>query len=102
MPKSKKLLDWTTNALDELERGMAFYAEQNPVAARRMQNEINLASLSLIAAIAPEKGRPGRVPRTRELVLGSRTPYILVFREVVNEVSIIQILRVMHTARKYP
>lgn len=102
MPKSKKLLDWTTNALDELERGMAFYAEQNPVAARRMQDEINLACLSLIAEMAPEKGRPGCLPGTRELVLGSRTPYVLVFREIVNDTSTIQILRVMHTARKYP
>ncbi len=81
---------------------MAFYAEQNPVAARRMQDEINLAALSLIATTAPEKGRPGRVPATRELFLGSRTPYVLVFREVVNEIPVIQILRVIHTARKYP
>lgn len=102
MPKSKKLLEWTISALDELEQGMAYYAEQNPVAARRMQEEINLAAQSLIATTVPTRGKPGRVSRTRELVLGSRTPYILVFREVVNEVTTIQILHVMHTARKYP
>lgn len=68
MPKSKKLLNWTIDTLEELERGMSFYAEQNLAAARRMQNEINLAGLSLIAAIAQERGRPGRVPGTRELV----------------------------------
>ncbi len=89
MPKSKKLLNWSIDALEELERGMSFYAEQNPAAVRRMHNEINLAGLSLIAAITQERGRPGRVPGTRELVLGSRTPFILVFREVVNEGTII-------------
>lgn len=81
---------------------MAYYAERNPVAARRMQNDIHLAALSLIASITPAKGRPGRVLRTRELVVGVHTPYILIFREVSGEVITVQILRVMHTARRYP
>lgn len=102
MPKNNKQLEWSTSALVELEEGIAYYAERNPAAAQRMLEEINHTAQSLIAAIAPAKGRPGRVPKTRELVLGSRTPYILIFREVINETSTIQILRVLHTARKYP
>lgn len=102
MPKSKKRLEWSASALIELEKGMAYYAERNHVAAQRMQEEIERAALSLIASIVPAKGKPGRVPGTRELVLGSHAPYILIFREVVNGVTTIQILRVMHTARKYP
>jgi toxin ParE1/3/4 len=102
MPKSKRRLEWSASALAELEKGMAYYAERNPVAAQRMLEEIGHAAQSLIAATVPAKGKPGRVPGTRELVLGSHTPYILIFREVVNVITTIQILRVMHTARKYP
>ncbi len=102
MPKSSKRLEWSATALVELEEGIAYYAERNPVAARRMLEEIDQAAQSLIVAITPAKGKPGRVPKTRELVLGSRTPYILIFREVVNGVTTVQILRVLHTARKYP
>jgi plasmid stabilization system protein ParE len=102
MPKTKKRLEWSASALVELEKGIAYYAERNPVAAQRMQEEIDHAALSLIAATVQARGKPGRMPGTRELVLGSHTPYILVFREVVNGVTTIQILRVMHTARKYP
>ena len=102
MPKSKKRLEWSVSALVELEKGMVYYAERNPVAAQRMLEEINHAAQSLIAEKIPAKGNPGRVPGTRELVLGSHTPYILIFHEAVNEVTTIQILRVIHTARKYP
>lgn len=102
MLKRKKQLEWTASALTELEKSMAYYAERNPAAAQRMQAEIHLAALSLIATKVPAKGKPGRMPKTRELVLGGHTPYILVFREVVQEVATVQILRVMHTARKYP
>ncbi|MDD5058437.1 MAG: type II toxin-antitoxin system RelE/ParE family toxin [Sideroxydans sp.] len=98
----KRSLEWTTSALDELEKGLAYYAERNPVAARRMQDEINAAAQSLVASTVPTKGKPGRVSGTRELVLGVRTPYILVFREINDKDERVQILRVMHTARKYP
>lgn len=81
---------------------MAYYAERNPMAALRMLEEIDHAAQSLVAATLPAKGKPGRVPGTRELVLGTHTPYILIFREVAKMVATMQILRVMHTARKYP
>ena len=102
MPKKVKRLEWSESALAELDAGIAFYAERNPAAARRMLDEIHNAALSLIAATLPAKGKPGRVPETRELVLSVHTPYILVFREVATDSPAIQILRVLHTARKYP
>jgi len=43
-------------------------------------------------------GRPGRVPGTRELVLPN-FPYIIPYR--VREQRV-EILRVFHTARKWP
>ena len=46
----------------------------------------------------PAIGKPGRVPGTREMVV-SGTSYILPYRVAANEV---QILRVLHGARKWP
>jgi toxin ParE1/3/4 len=46
----------------------------------------------------PRSGRPGRVPGTRESVVG-RTPYILAYRIVSGR---IRVLRVYHGARKWP
>jgi len=97
-----KLLDWAESALDELGEGVAWYAERNPAAAQRMLEEINHAALSLVATEVPSKGKPGRLVGTRELVVSSRTPYILVFAESKHPQPAIKILRVMHTARKFP
>ena len=44
------------------------------------------------------RGRPGKVPNTRELVL-NKAPYYLSYRVCENEV---QILRIIHFARHYP
>jgi toxin ParE1/3/4 len=46
----------------------------------------------------PDAGRAGRVHGTRELVIAD-TPFILPYRVVENTV---QILRVLHGARKWP
>ena len=45
----------------------------------------------------PQLGKPGRVPGTRELVAHKR--YVLVYEVAGNQ---IQVLRVLHTARKWP
>jgi toxin ParE1/3/4 len=46
----------------------------------------------------PESGRPGRIAKTRELVV-SGAPYILPYRIIGDTV---QILRVYHPARRWP
>jgi hypothetical protein len=46
----------------------------------------------------PQSGRPGRIERTRELVI-SRTPHIVAYRIAGD---IVQILRVLHGARRWP
>jgi len=101
MPARKKQLEWSKTALAELADGMAFYAERNPDAARRMLQEINKAALSLIASTLPAHGRLGRVLGTRELVLGRRTPYTLIF-EIQPGSATVTILSALHHARKYP
>jgi len=48
-------------------------------------------------AAYPNIGRPGRVPGTRELVIGG-TPFIAAYRVRENEVTV---LRVLHGARRW-
>ena len=43
-------------------------------------------------------GRQGRIDNTRELVIGN-TPYIVIYR-IKNDA--IEILRILHSARKFP
>ena len=45
----------------------------------------------------PQLGKPGRVPGTHELVAHKR--YVLVYEVAGDQ---IQVLRVLHTARKWP
>ncbi len=54
----------------------------------------------LVAALAdhPRRGRPGRVAGTRELVVPN-LPYIVAYRIREDRV---QVLRVLHGARKWP
>jgi plasmid stabilization system protein ParE len=77
---------------------MRFYAERNPNAADRMAIEIDEAAQLLIDPI-PTPGRPGSKAGTFERVIGRRTPFMLVYREKKDRV---QIIRVLHHARKYP
>jgi plasmid stabilization system protein ParE len=102
MPKRKKQLDWSDTAKAELAEGMAYYAERNPAAARRMLAEINKVALSLIAETIPTSGKAGRMEGTRELVLGRRTPYTIIFREVSGDRESIEVLHVLHQARQWP
>lgn len=94
-----KRLEWDVAALQELEDSIAWYAERNERAARRMVKEVHLAAQSLVAPELPANGRPGMVAGTRELVVGQKTPFILVF---VDEESRRIIIRCRHDKRDYP
>ena len=83
-------------ALIDLNEAATFIAQDNPEAANRMVRRIREAVR--ILSDQPDAGRPGRVHGTRELVIAD-TPFILPYRVVNNTV---QILRVLHGARKWP
>lgn len=99
MAARKRQLEWTAAALAEFAEAMNYYAERNPRAARRMTDEILKATELLIAEPIATPGRPGRMSGTSERILSRRTPFILVYRQSPGAV---QILRVIHHARKYP
>ncbi len=89
-------VSWTVGAEANLLDAIEFIARDNPNAAYRVAAEIR--SKVELLAWSPGIGKSGRVHGTRELVV-SDTPYIIVYRVVED---VVQILRVLHTARKWP
>jgi addiction module RelE/StbE family toxin len=87
---------WVRLALEDLEEIARFVSQDNPEAAQELVRRIWEAAQML--ADHPRSGRAGRVLGTRELVIGA-TQYILPYRVIEGEV---QILRVLHGARKWP
>ncbi|MEE3626597.1 type II toxin-antitoxin system RelE/ParE family toxin [Nitrospirillum sp. BR 11752] len=87
---------WRNAALADVGRIAQHIAEENPVAARQVARELVLAGDSL--GTFPHRGRPGRVPGTRELA--TVRPYIIVYR--IEEAGRVAILRVWHAAQDWP
>lgn len=87
---------WRRLAIDGLEHAREYIAAHNPDAAAR----IFAAILSAVRRLAdhPSLGRPGRVERTRELVVVG-TPYVVVYTVIGASVNVIA---VQHGARKWP
>jgi toxin ParE1/3/4 len=89
-------IKWTS--LAELQAGEIHrYTAVDNIAAADRQLDLVLESIYGLS-LFPEKGRVGRVHGTRELVV-PRTPYIVVYR---SRESIIQILAILHGARRWP
>ena len=86
---------WTTDAADDLERICDYIAESSSDSARRVAKAIveGIASLQTV----PNRGRPGRVEGTRELVFAP-LPFVAVY-EVHEEA---QVLRILHGAQHWP
>jgi toxin ParE1/3/4 len=89
-------IEWLPITEQNQEIRLAYIAERNPWAAIDLGDAIEAAVLRL--ADHPRLGRPGRVPDTRELVVGG-TPYVIVYR--VEEGAVV-ILRHLHGAQRWP
>ena len=87
---------WLKRALKNLDEEAEYIARDNPQAAARIVERI-ATSVDRLAA-HPASGRPGRVAGTRELVI-SGTVYLVPYR--VRD-DTVEILRVFHSARKWP
>jgi toxin ParE1/3/4 len=88
---------WSPEAIQDLVSLRAYIAQESPAGAKRTV----LRVVEVVENLLPENphiGRPGRVPGTRELVI-PQTPYIVPYR-VRGEA--VQILRVYHSARRWP
>jgi toxin ParE1/3/4 len=87
---------WLRQALRNLDDEAAYIAQDSPQSAAAFVTHLTTSAEMLAAH--PQMGRPGRMPGTRELVV-TRFPYILPYRVRAQNV---EILRVFHTARKWP
>jgi toxin ParE1/3/4 len=87
-------LQWTKKAVADLSQIKSYIHKDNPPASREVA--LGLIAIAETLVEHPAKGRAGRIPKTRELIVPS-LPYIIVYRVKGEQ---IQILRVIHTARK--
>lgn len=89
-------LEWTPSALGDLDAAAVFIAQDRPASADAMAGRVQ-ESVEYLATY-PNLGRAGRVRGTRELVV-SGTPFVVVYRV---RLDIVQVLRILHHARKWP
>jgi toxin ParE1/3/4 len=89
-------LRWLDDALADVTAIYRYIAPEDPNAAARVIERIQSA-VRLLADV-PHRGRPGRWPGTRELVV-PRTSYIVPYRV---RGDVVEILRVFHSARRWP
>jgi toxin ParE1/3/4 len=90
------ILRYTRQALADLDEARAFITLDRPAAAQAIGERLRSAVEAL--RMFPERGRPGRVPETRELVVPG-TPFIVAYRVAGQE---IWILGIIHGARCWP
>lgn len=88
-------LQWSEFARIDLLKIVDYIAEDNPDAAQRVKDDIEIKAEKL--SEFPKLGRPGRIDGTRELVAWSN--YILVYQA---DALTVRILRVLHAAQQWP
>jgi toxin ParE1/3/4 len=87
---------WTAVATDDLKSVHEYLSEHAPARADTVVDRI-LASIDVLKQY-PNLGRQGRLDGTRELVI-TGTPFIVFYRLRKSQ---IEILGVLHAARKWP
>jgi toxin ParE1/3/4 len=89
-------LEWSQLAQADRDAIFDYIEADSPQAAVTVDDRIRVQVEGLIRF--PESGRPGRVERTRDLVIPG-TPYIAAYRVARDTV---RILRVLHGAQQWP
>ena len=92
---SKMQINWSEQALSEVENIVNYIAEHNVVAALEMDDLIR--NSVMILKQMPRAGRYGRVANTRELVIHRN--YIVIYEIGLDSITI---LNVKHASQKYP
>ena len=95
-PEGPSLRELAVQALSSVEHGYDLLAPKFDHTPFRTPGRV-LDAVAVLA-LQPGIGRPGRVPGTRELVVG-KTRYLVPYR-VRGEV--VEVLRVFHTSRRPP
>ena len=87
---------WLRTALRNLDQHANYIARDDSAAARNAVQRIEAAANRLTEY--PSLGRVGRVPLTRELIVGG-TPWINVYRV---RADVVEVIRVLHAAQLWP
>ncbi|MBI2707954.1 MAG: type II toxin-antitoxin system RelE/ParE family toxin [Proteobacteria bacterium] len=87
---------WLEEAVLDLHKLHDYIKQDKPQAATKVAKRIYEA-IDLLEH-QPGIGRPGRVPHTRELIIGG-TPYIIPYRVKGEK---LEILRVLHASMPWP
>jgi toxin ParE1/3/4 len=87
---------WTTIAANDLKAVYEYVREESVVHADKLVTRI-FSGIEMLERY-PQLGREGRLEGTRELAIAS-TPFIVFYRIRRNQ---IEILGVLHAARKWP
>ncbi len=90
------IVQWLLEASQQRYDQLDYIAQANPIAAIRLDEEIETQTESLVQN--PEIGRDGRVAGTQELVI-ARTPFLAVYRIEADE---IKILNLLHQSQQWP
>jgi toxin ParE1/3/4 len=85
-------VDWTLAADADLESIVAYIAEDNPRAAAGMVMKI-IQIVEDHLSQTPAMGRPGRVPKTRELIVPD-TPYIVAYRIKDKNLEVLRVISI--------
>ena len=87
---------WSPRAVEHLIAIRAFIAKDSPDAAQAVAAKI-IASVEQLA-LYPNRGRAGRIPGTRELVIAG-TAYVLPYRVKAER---LEIIAVFHGRQRWP
>ncbi|MCM3880280.1 MAG: type II toxin-antitoxin system RelE/ParE family toxin [Vicinamibacterales bacterium] len=90
------IISWSPRAIAHLADLRAYVEHDNPGAAGRIATAL-LAAVERLAVL-PNRGRPGRVAGTRELVV-TGTPYVIPYRLRGDR---LEIIAVFHGRQKWP
>ena len=95
-PRLAVNIRWSPEAAADFAGIVEYIRKENPSAAVRIAHTIYDSVTSLESF--PNRGRPGRLVDTRELVLAP-LPFIVVYRA---KPSVVEIVRVLHGAQRWP
>lgn len=87
---------WTKISKEDLDNIQKYIFNDNPKAAKIVSLYI-IKRVETLLSFKPSVGRTGKILGTRELIIG-KYPYIVIYRVKDNEINI---LRVLHTSRKW-
>jgi toxin ParE1/3/4 len=88
---------WTQPSIDDFTH-ICDHTEDRFGAARARNTALAIYESVDSLRTMPNKGRPGRRPKTRELDI-QRLPFVAIYRV---RASVIEIIRVLHAAQKWP